>query len=340
MTGRRGATLLVLLAALVVARPAAATTKVTHKGCKIIITLKIEIFGAAANKAIAQKIKKDIDNCFPKNHKFKDWCPVKLVSKVAVRKGNKPRKGYHHIEIIADPNDDDVGGTFTSHCDDVGTPDGKTETSGQWDDHEAKNTYAHEAGHLMGLPDEYNEGHDAEGHRKTTPNPGHEGDKMATLSGMTLDSSIDAIVMKAGVDCPKKCCKGKMTGTGTTTTTTTTVPGNQPACSGSFFPVQSFPNEANFVFSCQEQTPITVGGFSIQVPGRQVTNFIQPTGFSCQPATLAKSLDALRCTGNVPANQDVGGRIQTSPPPNGSLGGLLRLEQGTTTFGPYTLTGP
>jgi hypothetical protein len=340
MTGRRGAALLVLLAALVVARPAAATTKVTRKGCKITITLKIEIFGAAANKDIAQKIKKDIDDCFPKKHKFKDWCPVKFVSKVVVRKGNKPRKGYHHIEIIADPNDDDVGGTFTSHCDDVGTPDGKTETSGQWDDHESKNTYAHEAGHLMGLDDQYTEGHDANGHRKTTPKPGHEGDKMATLSGMTLDSSIGTIIMKAGVDCPKKCCNGKtMTGTGTTTTTTTTQPSpNQPACSGSFFAVQ---NEAGFVFSCQETTPITTTGFSIQVPGRQVVNFINPAGFTCLPGTISKSNDALRCSGNVPANQDVtGGQIATSPVPNGSLGGILRLEQGSKILGPYTLTGP
>lgn len=71
-----------------------------------------------------------------------------------------------------------------------------------------------------------------------------------------------------------------------------------------------------------------------------MTNFIPPGGFACQPVTITKSLDALGCSGNVPANQDVSGRLRTSAPPNGALDGVLRLQQGTTVLGPYTLTGP
>ncbi len=331
--------LLAVLAVAVLGRPAAATTKVRNSGCKITITLKIEVFGAAANKAIAKKIKKDIDGCFPKKYKFKDWCPVHLNTSVVVRRGNKPRKGYHHIEIIADPNDDDVGGTFTSHCDAVGTPDGKTETGGAWDDHEAKNTYAHEAGHLMGLEDEYNEGRDANGKRTSTPKPGHANDKMATLSGMYQPSGIDAIIMKAGVKCPDHCCKNK-TRTVPTTTTSTTLPAAGFVCSGSFTATIGIPNEADFVFSCQEQTPIALGSFALQVPNRQVTDFIHPPGFSCQPGTVTSPQDALVCTGNVPGNQDLSGRIQTQPAPLGKLGGQLFLFQGSTRYGPFTITGP
>src|SRR5262249_40073008 len=138
--GRLLSTLLIIaLAVVAVVRPAGATTKVTHKGCKITITLKIEIFGRGANKDIAKKIKTDINDCFPKTPKSKGWCPVKMKTVVVVRKGTKPRKGFDHIEIVPAPAGDDVGGTFISHCDNVGTPDGKTETGGAWDDNEAKN---------------------------------------------------------------------------------------------------------------------------------------------------------------------------------------------------------
>jgi len=87
-------------------------------------------------------------------------------------------------------------------------------TTGRVDDNEPDNTYAHEAGHLMGLQDQYEEvGEDDNGNgvidpdeRETKPKPGHEEDIMGTLDGKPLQSAIDEIVDDAGIECPCECC--------------------------------------------------------------------------------------------------------------------------------------
>ena len=62
----------------------------------------------------------------------------------------------------------------------------------------------HEAGHLMGLGDQYTTV--SRNPYRTRPNAGHENDIMATLGGQAQQAAINEIVEDAGLDCPWWCC--------------------------------------------------------------------------------------------------------------------------------------
>lgn len=67
---------------------------------------------------------------------------------------------------------------------------------GMWGSGSSDWTYAHEAGHLMGLPDEYDDRTDASGNTVSIPRPGHEGDMMAEYGGTVDQGAIDGLVKK------------------------------------------------------------------------------------------------------------------------------------------------
>ncbi|MCB1036107.1 MAG: hypothetical protein KDD47_19955, partial [Acidobacteria bacterium] len=198
---RRAMVFLLTLVVLLMGTPdSLAKTTVAEKDCVITITLNIQISGPGATAAVAQKIKTEIENCY-NNQNFKfDCCKVKFV--VNVKNGGPRDPNSHQIKIVKDP-----GGKYVSNVKNpLPKPNGRS-GSGTWSDHAAGQTYAHEAGHLMGLKDKYKTV--SKKPRRTKPCKGHEKDKMATLSGKPQQSDVNKIIKDAGVSCPAKCKKGK-----------------------------------------------------------------------------------------------------------------------------------
>ncbi|MFA5630897.1 MAG: hypothetical protein WC997_05260 [Porticoccaceae bacterium] len=119
-------------------------------------------------------------------------CKVYFKIDVKVR-GEEPTPGYHQIEVMV-----------TDYRSNVRAKDGSLEknhsgTTGRWayDPHDAWDaSSAHEAGHLMGLDDEYHEGG---GH-----NEGHDHDVMNDSFGWPQSDSIQRILDIAGLACD--CC--------------------------------------------------------------------------------------------------------------------------------------
>ncbi|MCK5030390.1 MAG: hypothetical protein KAR64_02890, partial [Thermoplasmatales archaeon] len=131
--------------------------------------------------------------------------------------------GFHTWHVGNDPGGTNHGASvdmWDTDGDSVGdSPHGNDNThpttTGRVDDNESDNTYAHEAGHLMGLRDQYHElpkaHRDGDGDidaddRRTEPNTGHTDDIMATLDGKPRQDAIEEIVEVAGIECPCECC--------------------------------------------------------------------------------------------------------------------------------------
>src|SRR5205823_935694 len=64
-------------------------------------------------------------------------------------------------------------------------------------------TYAHESGHLMGLPDYY---HDVAG--GSIPDPGHSGWMMGEKYGTVQVAEVDFILKRLHARCPCSCAHG------------------------------------------------------------------------------------------------------------------------------------
>ena len=202
--------------------------QVTVDGCKIVITITLDLAGdlpAEAKKL--EKLKKDIRDDIESN-----WSgvPVKCCEvAVVVKYKGEAGAGAKACKI-------------TIHK----PPYTSTVTGGErgdWSDEGEKHEYGHEAGHLMGTGDQYCEvglqGTNAvvkrkcpnlmpgekcpcedlttnpdvlealkKGQRRTTSCPGHPDDKMATLAGnpRPFADVIEKVIKDAGKDCPKECC--------------------------------------------------------------------------------------------------------------------------------------
>lgn len=107
-----------------------------------------------------------------------------------------------------------------------------------WTDSEPPGAYAHEAGHLMGLIDQYTDYDGINGicYDEDDPCialPGHEEDIMGSLSGKPTQKSIDDIVARGGVICPCECCPKPITGDASIEFDTWTING-QPVPPGAY----------------------------------------------------------------------------------------------------------
>jgi len=216
--------------------------------CKIKIILRIQIWGDGASNDTANKIKQDITNKFGSGWKIKckDDCvrhdpgcsiEFEIIVKYDWKNGSTrpPRgNGYHPWYIGNDPNGDKhYGMVYTvdsnksddlvdyPRANDRETDRGDPQTisnggaDGYMDNNEPTGTYAHEAGHLLGLADQYNTSNenDANGdgrvdadEKDTKPKKGHENDIMGTLSGSLQQSAIEKLLKKAKIECPCRCC--------------------------------------------------------------------------------------------------------------------------------------
>jgi hypothetical protein len=173
-------------------------TTVTRAGCTITITIYIDLIGPLANAATAAAYKADIEEKWNRPNAYLSWCPIKFVAVVAVGAG---KAAHNQITVVAPAN--------RSFCNGTPAPNGPG-TTGSWRSNAgADNGAAHEAGHLMGLDDQYM---DDPKTGQSVPNPGHGDDIMATRSkagnpmpGPRQDA-IESIIAAAGVTCPEWCC--------------------------------------------------------------------------------------------------------------------------------------
>jgi hypothetical protein len=165
---------------------------VNEETCTITISLNIGIYGAKASDALARVVKQSIESLW-NGHTTRKGCQKTdlgncTVAVVANVKYYKDAKHWYHV-----PEDNQI--KFT----------GKTKRSwtalsrsyGHWV-HTGYWRYAHEAGHLMGLGDDYN-------YLSDRPNEGHEGHIMGDQGGLVVaQHEIDSAVK--GNKCPKACC--------------------------------------------------------------------------------------------------------------------------------------
>jgi hypothetical protein len=124
----------------------------------------------------------------------------------------------------------------------------------------------------------------------------------------------------------------------TSTTTSTTLPGG-PSCSAAFTTYDV--NEIDFVINCSGGGLYT--GFTIQFTGgRTVTNWLEPSGFTCSPTQTASPNDSLLCTGPAVTKAPLsGGRVRTVPAPGSDVpANLFVVPEGGGQLGPFTTTGP
>jgi hypothetical protein len=122
--------------------------------------------------------------------------------------------------------------------------------------------------------------------------------------------------------------------------TTTTIPAG-PSCSATFTTFPGDAAEVDFTLGCFA-AGTDYQGFELTMNGgRQVTNFLAPSGFNCSIRTETGSNDSLACAGlfniDVPVT---GGRIRTDPSPVSDMDAALRVLVGTEIYGPFPTTGP
>jgi hypothetical protein len=200
-------------------------TSVEIDGCNITISLNIEIYGEGASDDLAEEIQGEIEYRWGTDKNGGDWyidckeededCPIqkpgcKVVFDVNVTKRNESDNatdGFHQIKVKNDTVGDD--GNYSVVNAPLPTPNGGTGT-GTWDNWEPQGTWAHEAGHLMGLGDTYVTYYvmvDGKKQRRTRPvDSTYDGHIMANLSGDPYQDNITQIVNGGKIYCPCECC--------------------------------------------------------------------------------------------------------------------------------------
>lgn len=164
---------------------------VDAKACTITVTLNITIYARNKKEAkkidlpgVAQSIGNSVESYW-NGYSF-GCCEVHVDATVTADMTSTTFWGAHgdnEIQITSDSkyrsnvNVFDNGGTWSS-----------TDPDAYW-------VYSHEAGHLMGLPDDY---HDKDDHSE--PDEGHEGHMMAEVGGVVAQHEIDN--MLKGYTCP------------------------------------------------------------------------------------------------------------------------------------------
>lgn len=248
------------------AAPAGAKVEVTQDGaCGFKITFNLQFYGPGGDSAFAQKVHDQVINCW-KGHKV-DCCPVAIDVKFLV--GGSRTAGYDSIYVYQDPAGSDHVDDHISCCRLGSVNSG--DTSGAWDTNEPPETYAHEVGHLAGLPDTYKTetvekvvNGKTVSERKTTPCEGHGNDKMATLSGKIPQETVESLIKTAGLSCPKECWPTDASGGKADAGGTASPPGPQkrPSEGRTELHFNFFPSGSIFRF----YRATNVGGDSLIVP--------------------------------------------------------------------------
>ena len=175
-----------------------------------LLTIKIQLSGEGATDDLAKEIEKEIEDVFNNDWKIpckedcerhQPGCPVTFDANVSKLGENETAdNGSHQIEVKKDP----TGKGISTVDMPFPTPNGGSSGSGNWDDNEPNGTWAHEAGHLMGLGDCYTVL--SQNPYRTAPKPGCEGRIMGSLDGNLSQGNVSKIVADGKIECPCKCC--------------------------------------------------------------------------------------------------------------------------------------
>lgn len=176
-------------------------TTLSRSGCTFTVTVNLEFqnstgrLNAAQFQALVNGWEASIEALWngPAGRQRFQCCSV--VFDVVTRIG-AGTPGFHQVNVVAGPQ------TSTAGL-------GPATTNANWDDLDSGNVAAHETGHLMGLPDEYDYGGPGGAYRNLNPQPaGQPQSIMAQTWGnvAALQSHIDAILTGLGARCPFYCC--------------------------------------------------------------------------------------------------------------------------------------
>ena len=153
-------------------------------------------------------------------------CKVKFVANlIVVDDFNKIPAGYDRIKIRLDPNyRSEINGFQNGFKDGFSHEPYEHDMDGDWTIDTADNATApHEAGHEMGLEDQYKDYTGEDGQTYSRPNPGHEVDIMGTSRkgkvisappGKPEINNVLIILKNLNLKCPEKCCPHCTTGNG------------------------------------------------------------------------------------------------------------------------------
>jgi len=169
--------------------------------CDMIFRLNITIYyanniekRARTNlKDIARRIKQSIESLWNIDEWMVGCCYISFEANVATSNEIDPSKvsGDNKIAITSDAklrrsvNDDNSSGTWSAD----------NRSGSDW-------AFAHEAGHLMGLPDDYHEVILSNGSTITMPNAGHAGHMMAQHGGAANQHEVEDIIHHNSASCP------------------------------------------------------------------------------------------------------------------------------------------
>ncbi len=180
-----------------------ARVTVDESNCSIVVTINIGIYGPRATEAVAGRIKRSIESHWA-GFSTKKGCGKSDCGGcgVVVAANVKYYKDAKHWPDVPEDNQIKIREKRRSWT---------AGSWGHWSDNPLSPdwSYAHEAGHLMGLGDDYYDNIFGQlflfEKPKSTPFKGHEGHMMAEPWGDPAQHEVDSIIQ--GAKCPEKCCK-------------------------------------------------------------------------------------------------------------------------------------
>lgn len=175
-------------------------TTVSRTRCRIRVTVRIEFqnntrLNATEFQQLVDNWEQSIEDIWNGSSGRQRYRGCSVLFNVVTRVG-QGTDGYHQISVVAGPQRSSVASL------------GPDSTSGQWDEQDTGLVVAHETGHLLCLPDEYDNNGPGGSYRNLNPQPaGQPQSIMAETWGNAapLQEHIDQVMRCVGATCPWYC---------------------------------------------------------------------------------------------------------------------------------------